>query len=209
MYLIGLTGGIASGKSTVSKMLVQLGARVIDADQVAREVVSPGKPAWRAIAERFGEGILLPNQTLNRKKLGEIIFSDAAEKKWLDDAMHPAIREAVEEKIREQRSVNSRFVVLDVPLLFEAGWDGYTDENWVVNVEESAQLSRLMRRNQLSEAQARDRMRAQMPPREKLKLADIVIDNTKDLEHLHRQVLREWRDLEQRVQRGAECEKTE
>lgn len=199
MYAIGLTGGIASGKSAVAEMLLALGADVIDADQIAREAVRPGCPAWRAIVGRFGEEILRPDQSIDRAKLGEIIFSRAEEKAWLNRTTHPDIENEMLNRLRHDQTNRAKVVVLDVPLLFEAGWDKYADETWVVYVDEQTQLERLMKRNRYGKEQAQRRVRSQAPLAEKVKRADFVIDNTRDLEHTRAQVCEGWKLIKKKV----------
>lgn len=199
MYAIGLTGGIASGKSAVAEMLLALGADVIDADEIAREAVRPGRPAWREIAKRFGEAILLPDRSIDRAKLGEIIFARDEEKAWLDGATHPYIASEMLDRMRKAQTERAKVVVLDVPLLFEAGWDKYADETWVVYVDEQTQLNRLMKRNQYGKKQAEQRVRSQTSLAEKVKRADFVIDNTGDLDHTRAQVCQGWELIKKKV----------
>jgi dephospho-CoA kinase len=192
--IIGLTGGIATGKSTVSAMLAELGAAVVDADQVAREVVLPGEPALRQVAETFGQAVLNEDGTLNRKKLGEIVFADEMKRKALEAILHPAIRQVMNDRIdRLERENPGRLVVADIPLLYETGLDARYPEVLVVYVPPDVQLERLMKRDGLTEAKARERLNAQLPIDEKKKRADWVIDNSGTLEETRRQVLDFWR----------------
>lgn len=192
--IIGLTGGIASGKSTVSAMLAELGAAVVDADQVAREVVLPGEPALREVADAFGQAILNEDGTLNRSKLGEIVFADEAKRKKLEAILHPAIRQVMTDRIERLEKENpKRLVVADIPLLYETGLDTRYPEVMVVYVPPSVQLKRLMERDGLSEDKARERLLAQLPIDEKKAKADWVIDNSGTREATRRQVLDFWR----------------
>lgn len=192
--IIGLTGGIASGKSTVSAMLAELGAAVVDADQVAREVVLPGEPALREVADAFGQAILNEDGTLNRSKLGEIVFADEAKRKKLEAILHPAIRQVMTDRIERLEKENpKRLVVADIPLLYETGLDARYPEVMVVYVPPSVQLKRLMERDGLSEDKARERLLAQLPIDEKKAKADWVIDNSGTREATRRQVLDFWR----------------
>jgi len=195
MYIIGLTGGIASGKSTVSGMLAQLGAYIINADEIARVVVMPNQPAWFDIVAHFGNGVLLPDGTINRRVLGEKIFKDKAERQYLERITHPYIEEQVHKSIAYAKLIGERIVVLDVPLLLEVGWQKEVDSIWVVYVEEKVQLSRLIARNQLTHRQAMDRISSQMSLADKVKQADRVIDNNLDIEHTQQQVVRAWGEL--------------
>lgn len=195
MYRIGLTGGIASGKSTVSTMLAELGATIIDTDEIARGIVRPQEPAWHDIVSHFGQEILLPDGSINRMVLGEKIFKDKIERQCLEKITHPYIEKEVYKSSRQAELEGQSVVVLDVPLLFEIGWQKKVDSIWVVYVDEKVQLARLMIRNQLTPEQAADRMNAQMSLREKVKFADIVIDNNLDIEHTQRQVMSAWEEL--------------
>ena len=192
---IGLTGGIAAGKSTVSRMLTERGAALVDLDRIAREVVNPGQEPLRLIAERFGPEVLNEDGTLNRARLGEIVFSDEAERKALEAITHPAIRALMLARMEEYRRERpERLVVVDVPLLYESGLQSYFEQIMVVYVPRSVQLERLMKRNGLTEAEANRRIDAQMDIEEKRTTADIVIDNSRSLEETERQVERFWRD---------------
>lgn len=184
--LIGLTGGIGTGKSTVSHYLAtayQL--PVLDADIYAREAVQLGSPVLGAIAERYGSNILLPDGTLNRSNLGQIVFSNPSERRWLEQQIHPYVRERMLEVIYE---LPIQTVILVVPLLFEVGMTDLVTEIWVVRCSKQQQLERLMLRNQLTLEQAQARIHSQLPIEEKVARADIVLDNSFTLEHLLKQV---------------------
>ncbi len=193
MRVIGLTGGIASGKSTVSGMLRELGARVIDADAIAREVVEPGRPALAEIVAWLGRDILLADGSLDRRKLGELVFGDSAARAALEGITHPRITAAAKEALAAAEREGCAVAVLDVPLLYEAGWDEGVDEVWVVYVDAATQLSRLMARDSLTAAQAAARVAAQMSLEEKARRADIVIDNSGDPGGTAAQVAAAWR----------------
>ena len=147
LYLIGLTGGIASGKSTVSNYLKELGAKIIDGDIIARAVVVPEQPAWKAIVETFGNEILLADLSLNRLKLGEIVFNNKKAKELLENIISPYIAAEINKQLNSFKKVKNIIVVLDLPLLYENNWDKITDENWVVFVEQDIQIKRLCDRN--------------------------------------------------------------
>lgn len=185
----GLTGGIASGKSTVANLLVERGAILIDADRIAREVVLPGTPLLGRVAERFGQAILHPDGSLNRKKLGEIVFTDDASRKDLEGLLHPEIRALMKKRMQEAE-VNQpeKLVVVDVPLLYESGLSAMFDEVIVVYVPLDEQERRLMARDGLSPEQARRRIEAQQSLELKKSQADIVIDNSGSLLETIRQV---------------------
>ncbi|MGG1960468.1 dephospho-CoA kinase [Bacillus pumilus] len=193
--VIGLTGGIASGKSTVSQMIKEQGIRVVDADVIAKEAVGKGTSALHHIVQTFGEGVLLPNGELDRQQLGAIIFSNEEKRKQLNAIVHPEVRK---EMLRQRdEGINSRetFVVLDIPLLFESQLESLVDRIIVVYTTPELQLSRLMNRNDLSEEEALNRIQSQQPLEEKCKKADRVIENTQDLAFIRKQlqnILNEW-----------------
>jgi dephospho-CoA kinase len=190
---IGLTGGIACGKSTVAAMLVKLGAFLIDADQLAREVVLPGRPALQQIVKRFGPEVLMPDGTMHRKALGAIIFNDPAARKDLEAITHPLIRQAMWDQMHQTEEAHpDTLVVVDVPLLYESKLQGYFQEVMVVYVSESVQLLRLMERDGLTMDAAKQRLQAQIPIEEKKQLADIIIDNSKTLADTEAQIQLFW-----------------
>lgn len=193
--IIGLTGGIATGKSTVTKMLIELGIPVIDADKIAREVVEPNKKAYEQIVAHFGEDILLPDRTLNRKKLGSIIFNDEAERKVLNQIVHPAIHEEMERQRKEYLEQGKETIVFDIPLLFEGQTQMKFDKTLLVAVSEEVQFKRLLERDQMGEEDARSRIKSQIPISEKIPLADEVIDNNGTREETRAQlleILKKW-----------------
>lgn len=190
---IGLTGGIATGKSTVARLLVERGAFLVDADQVAREVVEPGEPALEAIASLFGQAVLQSDGSLNRQALGAIVFQDKSLLSKLEGITHPAIRTRMQERLRSfSEQYPDKLAVADVPLLYETGQTSLYDGIMVVYVPEALQLERLMLRNSLPEEEAKRRIRLQMDIEEKRKRADWVIDNSGDMEQTKRQIDRFW-----------------
>ncbi|MDN5331376.1 MAG: dephospho-CoA kinase [Tepidanaerobacteraceae bacterium] len=197
MKVIGLTGGIASGKSTVSRMLRQKGAYIIDADEIAREIVKPGKPAWEDIVRYFGKEILDESGNIRRKKLAKIVFSDEKKLNLLNRITHPRIVEEIKREIEACRRRNEKIVIIDAALLLEIGLDVLVDEVWVVAVDEKTQIDRLIKReSSISYAEAMERIRAQMPLEEKLKFATRIIDNSGDIENTQKQVDEIWREIE-------------
>ncbi len=186
---IGLTGGIASGKSTVAQMLRELGIPVIDADQVAREVVEIGKEAYIQIIETFGRDILQENGEINRAKLGQIVFHDEEKRKKLNAIVHPAIRKNMIAQKEAYINSGEKTIVLDIPLLFESGLTRLVDKIIVVYVDEHIQLERLMKRNGFSKEEAMARINAQMPLIEKVAKADAVIDNNETIEKTKQQLV--------------------
>jgi len=193
--VIGITGGIATGKSTVTNMVRNLGFTVIDADIASREVVLPGEDAYLQIVETFGQDILLPSGEIDRAKLGSIVFHHEEKRKLLNSIVHPAVRRKMKEDQEKAFSRGEQVVFLDIPLLFESKLTYMVDRVIIVYVDEDTQLERLMKRNGLSMEEARARMNAQMPIEEKKGLADAIIDNRGDLEHTNAQlvkILKKW-----------------
>jgi dephospho-CoA kinase len=199
MRIIGLTGGIASGKSFVAGIIESCGAVVVDADQLARKVVEPGRPAYKAIVEGFGDGILLPDGSIDRKGLGRIVFADIDARRTLERITHPAIAELAGQSFARERQAGTKVVFYVVPLLFETGMAGRFDEVWVVNADDDTQIGRLMARDGIGREEALSKMSAQMPMAEKLRYADVVIDNTGSRCDTERHVRREWSSLMERV----------
>jgi len=186
--VLGVTGGIASGKTTVTELLRSFGACVVSADELSREAVAPGSETLGRLVAQFGREILFPDGSLDRKSLAERIFGDKGAREALNRITHPAIAALAEKRLTELRRQEDRLIVYEAPLLFEAGAEKRVDAVLVVRIEESLQLARLMRRDGLSEAQARARVAAQMPQAEKVAKADFVIDNSGAPEETARQV---------------------
>lgn len=196
--VIGLTGGIASGKSTVSRILKELGAEIIDADVLAHEVVLPGTEGWAQVVSVFGSEILRPDGTINRRLLGRRVFSDREAIRRLNDIVHPRVIKACGERIEAARRFwgdRPHLLVIDAPLLIEAGMHKMVDEVWVVKVDERTQLERLMQRDHFTFKEAIARVHAQMPLVEKLKYAHRVIDNTGSVAETRQQIMKIWREV--------------
>ncbi|OZU89752.1 dephospho-CoA kinase [Virgibacillus indicus] len=194
--VIGLTGSIASGKSTVSLMFDDFNIPVIDADKISREVVNPGEKAYNQIIEAFGDEILLDDKTLDRKKLGAIIFTNELKRKTLNEIVHPAVREKMLERRDEYIEAGASSVVLDIPLLFESKLTHFVDRTVVVYVDETVQLNRLMERDGYTEEEARQRINSQLTVKEKANMADAVIDNNGSKYESFQQLeklLKEWK----------------
>lgn len=194
--LVGLTGGIATGKSTVSTMFAHLGAKVVDADLLAREVVMPGQRAYAEIVQEFGPEVLQADGQLDRKRLGAIVFADTEKRKRLEQITHPAIR------VRQQRILSvyeeeafDGIVIWDAAVLIESGGATAMDRLVVVTADAETELARLMARDGFSEADARRRIASQMPLAEKVKLADYVIDNSGTRDATERRVREVYRAL--------------
>ncbi|TLY25255.1 MAG: dephospho-CoA kinase [Nitrospirae bacterium] len=196
MVLVGLTGGIATGKSTISRLFVECGAHLIDADVLAREVVTPRQPALRKIAETFGREMLRPDGTLDRDRLGKVVFGDPKLLEKLNAIVHPYVAVVQEQRSREIAEKDPHAVIVyDAALLIEAGAHTRMDTIIVVTADEQTQLARLKARDHLSTAEATRRIAAQMPLAEKVKAADYVIDGTLPMEQLRKEVLRIYKDL--------------
>ncbi|MFA6850072.1 MAG: dephospho-CoA kinase [Selenomonadaceae bacterium] len=195
MFIIGLTGGIASGKSTVSKILAEQGAIILDADAVARTLSMPNEAGWKLFVEHFGSAVLLENQCLDRAKIGQLVFADDKEREWVNNMMHPQIKEELLRRLARLQAENAKVVVLDIPLFFETKWDAFVNTVWVVYVNEKIQVERLMKRNNLSEKLARQRIASQISLKEKVKQADFVINNTENIESTRQQVVAAWEKI--------------
>ncbi len=195
VYLIGLTGNIACGKSTVLSMLKEHGAAVIDADQVTRQVQRPGEPVYRQIVETFGEAILVePGGPINRQRLGAIVFSDPQALRRLEQIVHPAVHARILAWL-DDVATYARVAVIDAVKLLEAGWKQVCDAVWVVTCTPDQQLRRLMETRGMSEAEARMRIAAQPPQESRVAQADVVIDNSGSLDATRAQVDAAWAQI--------------
>ena len=200
MLIAGLTGGIASGKSTVSGMFQNAGAMIIDADVMARRVVEPGLPAWQAIKSMFGDQVVRPDGTLDRPLLGDLVFNDGELRERLEGIIHPQVRDLMDREVaRLMRTYPNALVIKDIPLLIEAGMTSGLAEIVVVYVPVDLQIKRLMKRDGIGLAAAKARIQAQMPIEEKRRLGTLVIDNSCDLSHTEAQVLEIYADLSKRA----------
>ncbi|MGN1402572.1 MAG: dephospho-CoA kinase [Bacillus sp. (in: firmicutes)] len=188
--VIGITGGIASGKSTVSNMIKELGFTVIDADIAARKVVEPGEKAYEAIIEVFGEEICLEDKTINRELLGSIVFNNEEKRLLLNSIVHPAVREYMNREKQTAFEKGAKVVFLDIPLLFESKLTYMVDKTLLVYVNRENQLVRLMQRNGLSEQAAEARINSQMPLDDKKAWADEVVDNNQGIDETKYQLYR-------------------
>ena len=192
MRLIGLTGGIATGKSTVAGMLAERGATVIDADELARRVVEPGQPAYTAVVERFGSEVVNPDGTLNRGRLGAVVFADPSARRDLERITHSRIGELMQRGIADAIAHDAPVAVVDIPLLYEATRDDMFEGVLLVYAPRADQLRRMVSRDRFSEAEATARLDAQLPIEAKRDLATWVIDNSGDLRDTERQVAAWW-----------------
>jgi len=196
MKVIGLTGGIGSGKSTVSQFLAELGAVILNADEVGHEVFKPDTEIWREVVAAFGRQILTPNGNIDRKKLGEKVFGNPESRARLNQIMHPRMYAQVKAQLEEYRRQGTKVVVLEAPLLLEAGWTPLVDEVWVTTASEATVLKRLEERTGLSQAESLARIRSQLSSAERVKYADVVINTDCDLDELRSKVKELWQRLE-------------
>jgi len=202
LLVVGLTGGIASGKSTVSLLLKEKGAVIIDADTIARQIMQPGKPAWIKIVNHFGRQILNEKNDIDRRKLGNIVFSDKTQLEFLNSITHPEIINEIKVQLEYYRNLQKKVVIIDAALLIEVGLLKLVDEVWVVTVNENVQLERLMAREKnLSPEQAKNRIKSQMPQEEKIKYADRVINNNGSIESTKIQIDNIWREISKQWQK--------
>ncbi len=202
MYVIGLTGGIGSGKSTVAKILEEHGAVILSADLVGHEVYQPGRPAWQELVEAFGREIIAADGTIDRKKLGAIVFADPNDQRplrRLNSITHPRMKGMMREQLAELGEQGVNIAVLEAALLFDAAWDDLTDEVWVTVVPPEVAAARTAERSGLSVDEVLSRIKAQMSNEERIKRSDVVIDTDCDKEETQRVVEEQWKELQQRV----------
>lgn len=195
MLTVGLTGGIASGKSTVSRLLRERGAHIVDSDQIVHQLQAPGSPLLAEIAAAFGAEVIRPDGSLDRSRLGSIVFGDPAKRHQLEAIVHPPVRAQIWAEAAAHERAGAQAVILDIPLLVEGGWQEQLDRVWLVWVDAATQVERLMARNGLSREGALARIGAQMELDQKRAFADLVIDNTGSLAQLEAQVDQAWRSL--------------
>ena len=196
MLNVGLTGGIACGKSTVAKMFVKNGAYLIDFDGLAHEVQEPGKPAWREVVNHFGKRILQPDKKINRVKLGSIVFADKKKLSELNNIVHPVVYQEWHVRLEKIGKKEKHAIVLsDIPLLFEGNMQNLFDLTILVLISPKEQIRRLIARNGVSKEEARKRLKSQMPISEKISLADIVIDNEGSIPETEKRAGKVWQEL--------------
>jgi dephospho-CoA kinase len=195
LKIVGLTGGIASGKTTVANMFKKLGARVVDADELARKAVKQGTPAYQKIIQEFGTEFICEDGELDRKKLGNKIFTNPSDKAKLENILHPIIGKMLMDNIESEREQGTEILILDIPLLFENNMQMWIRPVILVYVDPETQLQRLKNREKISLKEAQNMIESQMPLEEKKKLADFVIDNNGDLNNTENQVKIIWQEL--------------
>jgi len=197
--IIGLTGGYGSGKSTVAKFLAELGAAVIDADEVGHEVFKPGTEAWREVVGTFGQAIISFDGSIDRRKLGKIVFRDLDARARLNMIMHPRIYERVKAMIEEYRQKGFDVVVVEAPLLLEAGWKSMVDEVWMTSAPPATVISRLKEQKDISEAESLARIHSQLTDEERTEQADVVIATDYSFDELKEEVRALWQQLRSRI----------
>jgi len=196
--IVGLTGGIVVGKSTVASMFRDLGAKIIDADKLGHSVILPNKPAWKKIVKIFGKDILQNDLTIDREKLGKIVFANQALLKKLNEVTHPEITKIIKKEINLARNATNnqgKVLIVDAALIYEAKIDRFMDKIIVVYIDKDKQIKRLIKRNNLSKEEALQRIKSQMPMKEKVKMTDYVIDNNSTLDKTKEQVEKIWKKL--------------
>ena len=192
MLVIGLTGGIGTGKSEVARLLQSLGASVISADEVGHEAYAPDSESWREVVDTFGKEILQPSGEIDRQKLGAIVFSDPQQLGKLNAILHPRMARMVADRIQVLRDQGASTVVVEAALLFEAGWDSLVDEVWTTDSSVELVVERLQARNGMDEKEARRRIDSQMDPAERIERSDLVVDNSSDVSALEQTVMALW-----------------
>ena len=195
MKVVGLTGGIGSGKSTMARFLAELGAVVVDADKVGHEAFKAGTGLWQQVTAAFGKQILAPDGDIDREKLGKVVFDSPEALERLNRIMHPAMSDIIKAQVEEYRRQGAGVVVIEAPLLVEAGWTSLADEVWVTTATEAAVLKRLRERAGMSEQESLARIRSQLPSEERLKHADVIIDTDCELSELKARVKELWQGI--------------
>ena len=202
MLIVGLTGGIASGKSLVARVFQSLGAHIIDADRIVHDLLEPDQQAWGEVIEHFGKEVLLPDRSIDRRKLGAVVFDDAEKRHWLNSCLHPKVFEAYRTQVKRISTHEpDSIVVFDAALLIESGFHRNMDRTVVVYADEDQQRVRLMERNSLTEDQSVARIRSQMPLSAKREFADYIINNTGSRENTEHQAREVFRKLKKEAER--------
>ena len=201
IYIVGLTGGIASGKSEAARMLGDMGARCIDADAISRRLTSEPGETLDMIRAEFGDEVFDSDGALIRSKLADIVFNDPARRKALDALTHPLIQKTMLDEVEQADRAGEKIVFLNVPLLFETGMDALCDETWLISCDEDVQLDRLMERDGMGEDQAKARIASQMSLEDKTRRANVAIDNRGQLDRLYSQLSNQYQALVKKVNR--------
>ena len=200
--IVGLTGGIVGGKSTVASMFKDLGVKIVDADKLGHSVILPYRPAWKKIIRLFGKDFLRKDLTIDREKLGKIVFANQTLLKKLNEITHPEIIKLIKKEInlaKNKTCSQEKVLIIDAALIYEAKIDRLMDKIIVVYIDEDEQVKRLIRRNNLSKEEALHRIKSQMSTKEKVKMADYIIDNSSSLDKTKKQVEKIWKNLVSRI----------
>lgn len=200
--IVAITGNIGSGKSTVARILEELGALRIDTDELARKVVEPGEPAYREIVAQFGEEVLTPEGTVDRERLGRLVFQDPEKRRLLERITHPRIMEEVQKQVHRAVEAGVAVIVLEIPLLFETGLQRIFPEIVLVTAREEVRRQRLKQRNALPEPEIEKRLASQLPESAKIPGSTWIIENNGDLEELRRKVYALWEELKVGMEKG-------
>jgi len=195
MIVIGVTGNIGSGKSTVCRILAKLGATIIDADKLAHETYKPYSRTWQELINAFGKDIVKANGEIDRQKLGQIVFSDPSALAQLNQIVHPEARRLAQERIETYRHQGAKAIVVEATLLIEAGWTNLVNKVWLMVASDDMVAQRLTQHKEISEAQLLARLRSQMPAEEKMKYADVIIYNDRSINQLEAKVTELWHKL--------------
>ena len=195
MVVIGLTGGIATGKSEASRILQELGAEIINADLIGHEAYRQGSVGWESVVQAFGKGILDESNEIDRSKLGAIVFSDESELQKLNEIMHPIMEKIFEQNILDCQDSGSEVVVVEAALMFEAGWNKLVDTVWTTDAPEETVISRLELRNGFSRTESQKRISSQMDREDRLSRSDVILSNTGDLNAFKNVILSAWLEL--------------
>jgi dephospho-CoA kinase len=199
MHVIGLTGGIGTGKSTVATFLQQQGATILNADQIGHEVYVPGRPAFHELVEAFGGDIVAPDGSIDRKKLGAIVFADPKQMAKLNSIVHPRMKGIMREKLQELQRAGTAIAVIEAAILFEARWDDLASEVWVTSAPPEIAARRVAERSNLTTEEAIERIKSQMSNEERTSRADIVIDTSGDMDSTIANTREKWEDLQRRL----------
>lgn len=194
-FVLGLTGGIATGKSTAAAFFKRKGIPVIDADQVAHQLIKPGESGWQAVKDNFGAEFLQPDQTINRQKLAKLVFANQEQLQKLNRLLHPLINREMAAEVEIFRRLRVKMVVLDVPLLYETGEDKLCDRVLVISLPKQEEIKRLRKRNRLNQKEAEERLKSQMPLCEKEARADYIVDNTATISKLEEKLITVLREI--------------
>ena len=201
IYIVGLTGGIASGKSEAAKYLESLGAHCVDADAISHFLTGRDGPLLTDIRREFGDGVFNEDGTLDRQALADIVFSDDDKRRTLDAITHPSIQKAMLDEVEDAEKAGEKIIFLNVPLLFETGMDALCDETWLISTQKDLQMTRLMQRDGFDEKQAQSRVRSQMSVEDKEQRASVVIDNNRSIEKMLGELQSHYNSLVKRVNR--------